>query len=380
MPRPAPFAGLDPAAFRLPAGETSRLLSPALVIRLDAVRANLWRMLELTGSPGRWRPHVKTTKTPAVFAECARAGLRHFKCATVREARCLLETLRELGAGPVDLLVAYPHVGPALPELGRLAREHGTARLSVLCETPELVREVPAALSMFVDVDPGMGRTGVPLDERERILALARVAGTRFRGLHFYEGHLRGEPELQRRQTFESYERLLALVAWLSRAGVELEELVTSGTPAFRHALSFPGFADLGTTVHRVSPGTVVFHDLRSEEEDPTLGLRPAALVFTRVVSRPRADVVTCDAGSKSISADAGDPCACVLGHPGLEPLHPSEEHLPLRVFSGPAPERGSELYLVPRHVCTTVNLFEQALLVESGTLRAVVPVAARAH
>jgi D-serine deaminase-like pyridoxal phosphate-dependent protein len=89
---------------------------------------------------------------------------------------------------------------------------------------------------------------------------------------------------------------------------------------------------------------------------------------------------VTCDAGSKSIAAEAGDPCAFVLGHPELVPLRPSEEHLPLSVRSGPLPPRGTELLLVPRHVCPTVNLAEQAILVENGEVREIAPVSARAH
>jgi len=169
-------------------------------------------------------------------------------------------------------------------------------------------------------------------------------------------------------------------VARLRDAGVEVRELVTSGTPTFREALASPALATLHGTAHRVSPGTVVLHDLRSEEEVEGLGLCPAALVLSRVVSHPRPDVVTCDAGSKSIAAEAGDPCAAALGHPGLEATTPSEEHLPLRVREGDPPARGTPLLLAPRHVCPTVNLAERAVLVEAGRLAGVVPVHARAH
>ena len=43
-------------------------------------------------------------------------------------------------------------------------------------------------------------------------------------------------------------------------------------------------------------------------------------------------------------------------------------------------PARGEALFLVPRHVCPTVNLAESAVLVESGEVVDVVPVAGRAH
>jgi D-serine deaminase-like pyridoxal phosphate-dependent protein len=68
-----------------------------------------------------------------------------------------------------------------------------------------------------------------------------------------------------------------------------------------------------------------------------------------------------------------------VPGHPELEPLVPSEEHLPMRVADGAAvPAIGELLYLVPRHVCPTVNNFDHALIVSEGKVIAVESVTAR--
>ena len=131
--------------------------------------------------------------------------------------------------------------------------------------------------------------------------------------------------------------------------------------------------------VHRISPGTVVFHDARSQFDNPDVDLRPAALVLSRVISHPATDIVTCDAGSKSVAAEAGDPCAFVLGSDALEAMSPSEEHLPLRC-SGVLPLRGTNVLLVPRHICPTVNLAEQCVLLDGDVPPRIVPVAARAH
>ncbi len=379
MPR---FHDLDPAPYALPGELLQRTLSPALVVYVERVRENLRRVLACTGGrPERWRPHVKTTKIPRVFAEVAAAGVRHFKCATLREARLLLEVLATGGIEGGDVLLAYPLLGPALGELGALAERHPEARVSVLCEDASVARVVPEPVSLFVDVDPGMHRTGVPPEDRAAILAIARAAGERFRGVHYYDGHLhRGGPAERRRAVHACYGPLMELLGELRRAGVAVGEVVTSGTPSFLHALAYPGFSDLDGTVHRVSPGTVVYHDLRSEEENADLDLVPAALVLARVVSHPARDLVTCDAGSKSIAAEAGDPCAGVLGRPELVALAPSEEHLPLRVSRGERPPRGTALLLFPRHVCPTINLAEQALLIEANGSWEAVPVSARAH
>ena len=379
------FEEIDPAVYVLPDATRTRALTPALVVVLDRVRENVRRMLAYTEGPDRWRPHVKTTKIPEVWAELVRSGVRKFKCATTREARFLLEVLDDDSLsgtdGPGgDLLVAYPLMGPALAALGDLARRHPKTRVSVLCESPDVVRDVPPDVSIFVDVNPGMHRTGIPVADRAAIHEVARVAGDRLRGVHYYDGHLHDtDIAKRRREIFACYDALIELAGGLARAGHRFEEITTSGTPSFRHALAYPAFRELAGVSHRVSPGTVVFHDLRSERENPDLDLVPAAYVMTRVISRPAPDIVTCDAGSKSIAAESGDPCAFVLGHPELVPMTPSEEHLPLRVETGARPELGDVLCLIPHHVCPTVNLAEQAWLVDGDDAR-VVSVRARAH
>ena len=376
------FEALRESDYALPDDFARRVLSPALVVHLDKVRDNLRRVIEHAGADAdRWRPHVKTTKIPQVFAEVARVGVRNFKCATTREAALLADAFRQEGIDDGDSLLAYPLVGPALVRLGRIAEEHPETRLSVLCEEPARVAEIPPQLSVFVDVNPGMNRTGIPMADTEEILAVARAAGERFRGVHLYDGHLYDLADADRRgAAFEGYDRLLELVSALDSSGRSVPEIITSGTPTFLHALAFERFAELRETRHRVSPGTVVYHDLRSEQDNPELVLTPAATLFTRVVSHPSAARVTCDAGSKSIAAEAGDPCAFVIGHPHLVAQPPSEEHLPLHVTSGERPARGTHLHLAPTHVCPTVNLAEQVVLMDGGAVQDVVRVSARAH
>jgi D-serine deaminase-like pyridoxal phosphate-dependent protein len=351
------------------------------------VRRNVRAILaECGGDASRWRPHLKTTKIAAVWRELVHAGVRHFKCATTREAALLLEVLRAENVRGGDLLVAYPCVGPARRRLGELAQAFPETKLSLLCEEAEDVAAIPAAIDLFVDVNPGMDRTGLDPAGGERIAAIARRAGARFRGIHFYDGHIHDVDYATRRaKAHATYDRLMALVATLTRDGIEVGEVITSGTPTLRPALEYKPFnvssgKSGAAPRHRISPGTVVFHDQRSADETPELDLVPAAVVLARVVSRPSPTRVTCDAGSKSLAAEAGDPCAFVLGHPELVAGHPSEEHLPLDVSSGSPPARGTPLYLVPRHVCPTVNLAEEAVLIEKGRIAEIVPVAGRAH
>lgn len=358
----------------------TELQTPALRIRLDRVRTNVQHMLALAGGDAtRWRPHIKTGKVPEVYDVLLRAGVRRFKCATTREAQVLLSR-REEG---IDLLVAYPHRGANLERVAALAARYPNHRLSLLSEDPEhtaaAVARAPAgptSLGIFVDLDPGYHRTGIPVADRARIEATLRAAGPAVRGLHFYDGHVLDlEPAARRTRCAELYRGLLTLADDLELGD---RELITSGTPTFEQALSFSGFADRH---HTISPGTVVYSDGRTEELGVT-GLTRAAHVLSRVVSAPEAGRVTCDAGSKALDAAAGDPCAEVEGWPELIAQTPSEEHLPLVAATpdGPTPAPGTLLELCPRHVCPTVNLADEAVLTDGDEIVAIVPVAARGH
>ncbi len=372
--------------YLLPDELIEQVLTPALVIFPRNVRRNVRSMIEAVGGDAnRWRPHLKTTKSPVIWHDLIDAGSRQFKCATTREASCMLTLLDERSVEGGDLLIAYPLLGPALQKAGRLADAHPNTRVSVLCEDAEHVGRIPESLEVFVDVNPQMNRTGVPMQHIDHILDISAAAhrADRFRGVHFYDGHIReDEPHSRQARAHGLYGQLLEIRAALLSAGCPVDELITSGTMTFEAALAFEPFAQLEGTMHRISPGTVVFHDVWSEQASLATDLRPAALIMTRVISRPADDIVTCDTGSKSIAAEVGDPCARVLDHPHLTPLKPSEEHLPIKVdlTRGATPRLGDVLLLVPKHICPSVNLAEQAVLIEDGEVAGIIDIAARGH
>jgi D-serine deaminase-like pyridoxal phosphate-dependent protein len=352
------------------------LQTPALLVRLDRVRANVRRMLEcVQGRPGRWRPHVKTAKIPEVLDLLLEHGVRRFKCATTREAQVLLGRAAE----PVDLLLAMPVRGANLERAAALAAAHPRHRLSVLVEDAGHAREARRhpTLGLYVDLNSGFDRTGIPHADRARIAATVEAAGHALRGLHDYEGHVRS-PDATARvgQCRAIYGELLRIASELDEQGHVVRELLTSGTPTFAHALGFEAFRGHD---HQVCPGTVVYWDGNSARFDLS-GFAPATTVLTRVISVPAARRVTCDAGSKSVDAASGEPCAAVVGWPGLRARTPSEEHLPLDVVDGETPAPGTLLELVPAHVCPTVNLADEAVLLERDVIIGVVPVAARGH
>lgn len=353
--------------------------TPALIIDLDAVDANIAATIRLLGGdPGRWRPHLKTAKLALTMRRIREAGVAQAKCSTT------LELATACDEGFVDVLLAYPVTGPQVDTVKQIAAAHPSVAISVLVEDAAMVDAWRGSgIGVFIDLNSGMDRTGMLLDAVDQVIGLARGivgSGLRFAGLHYYDGHASDfAPADAERLVHAGYDRLLAVVERLAAAGFRPPEIVTAGTPAFPHARGYPRFVESGT-IHRVSPGTVLYNDRRSFRQLPAdAGYRPAAMVLSRVVSHPGPHRCCLDAGHKAVSADAGDPTCTVLGYPGFAPRHPSEEHLPIDLPPDAAlPARGTLLWLLPSHVCPTVNNFDHAVIVAGGLVRGVERVTAR--
>ncbi len=354
------------------------LSTPSLLIYTEMIEANITAALSMmNGNANRWRPHLKTAKLGYTMRRLVARGIKMAKCATT------LELVAAIESGMEDVVVAFPLMGPNAARVREIAAAHPERRISTLVESVDQIDEWRAsAVGVFVDLNPGMDRTGMAEDHFEEVrefIEQVQKAGLRFCGLHHYDGQIKNTDASAAAVAREGYLRLMELIAYLKRSGMEVKEVITSGTPAMPHALNFAPFGE-AEFIHRVSPGTIVYNDRNSLQELPDYGFQPAALVLSTVVSRPRENRVTCDAGHKAVSADAGVPTCDVLGRPGLMGLKPSEEHLPLEVRSGETPARGELLYLLPAHVCPTVNNFDKAVLVCGGKVEAVVPVTARGH
>jgi D-serine deaminase-like pyridoxal phosphate-dependent protein len=355
------------------------VLTPALLLYPEEIANNIDRTLALlSADPNRWRVHIKTAKLSYTLKLLLDRGVQHFKCATT------LELLTACRTGATDVLLAYPAMGANARRAHEIAQQFPEVRISVLVESEEQLRQWRATrVGIFLDINPGMNRTGIDQGDTPKIIALApsvTAAGLEFRGLHYYDGQYGNLAEPERtRAAHRGYDHLLEIASELERSAMPAPEIITAGTPTFPCSLSYEGFRH-GNFIHRISPGTIVYCDASSLAQLPAeYGYCPAALVLTRVVSHPHPGIVTCDAGHKTVSADAGIPTCLVLGHPELTPLSPSEEHLPMAVREGArAPQIGDPLFLLPRHVCPTVNNFDEALLVRNGSIESTEKVSAR--
>lgn len=359
-----------------------RLATPALLLDLDAVDHNITAMQARCGAD-RWRPHLKTLKSAALLERLFAAGLTRCKVATLDELDLALGTADRLGL-ELDVLLAYPQHPPGLRAALARAQTSPRARVQYVLDSPDHAALLghavapPAPLPVQLDVDLGMGRTGASVAEWTAFAAdLLADPGLEITGLHGYDGHLAWD---QRDEANAAYDSLCALAEALTAAGARPDlEIVTSGTHSYATALAHPRLSR-GPWRHQVSPGTIVLADLRSHAAVADLGLRQAAFVVARVISRGPGRI-TLDAGSKALAPDRPATSTRVLGWPDLAPTTASEEHLVVTVAAGSeAPPLGELVVLLPDHVCTTVNLYRQALLLRAGAVAGDAAIEAGGH
>jgi D-serine deaminase-like pyridoxal phosphate-dependent protein len=347
--------------------DPSTVFSPALLFYKELIQQNLARVLELAGSPARLRPHVKTHKTRELVRLCLEAGITRHKCATLAEAELLADS------GAPDVLLAYPVVGPNQGRLSRLVRAFPRCRFSVLGDDPTMVRELSAVLAaqgqqveVVLDLDVGQHRTGIAPGPEAAALyeLLAKLPGVRPGGFHVYDGHNHQSSLEERAQAVQGLlEPVLALRKQVEQRGLPVPRMVAGGTP------TFPLFARLDLPGLELSPGTCFLHDQGYGSRFPDLtGFVPAALLLTRVISRPLPHRLTLDLGYKAVASDppAGQRCT-LLNVPEYRTVAQNEEHL---VIETPAAEQfppGTVVYAVPTHICPTCALHRQALIVEQG-------------
>jgi len=174
--------------------------TPALLVDLDAFERNLDRMQAMADAAGvDLRPHAKTHKSVDVARAQMVRGAAGQCCQKVSEAEVLVH------GGIDNVLVSNQIAGDA--KLSRLARLARRATVGVCVDDAgniaDLSRHALAAgvqLRVYLEIDVGMGRCGVPADAAA--VALCRqvidAPGLAFAGIQAYHGkaqHIRGAGE-----------------------------------------------------------------------------------------------------------------------------------------------------------------------------------------
>ena len=358
--------------------DTSGIVTPALVVFRELVEANLAEMIRVAGSPGRLRPHCKTHKMREVVQMQLARGITKHKCATIAEAEMLAL------AGVKDIFWAYNPVGPNIGRIVRFFERFPDVRVAVTADHPRPVEALNATMleagrriDVLLDVDSGQHRTGLAADSagaRSLYKQIASSEGLVAGGLHVYDG--------QNHQRDFAERKLAVMAVWnaaaalrddLASAGLSVPRIVAGGTG------SFPIFAAIDDPAIDLSPATLLFHDWGYSEAFPDLKFTPAAVILTRVVSRPTPNRVTFDLGYKAVASDPPAGNRLMFPEvPDAKAVLQNEEHLVIETEQAGRFQPGDELIAIPRHICPTCALHKEAYVISGGKVAGTWTVAAR--
>lgn len=333
--------------------------TPFLAVYKDRVEKNIQAAISRVKDPSRLRPHVKTNKIAEVCRMMMEAGISKFKCATIAEA----EMLGMIKAK--DVLLAYQPVGPKAARLLALTEQYPETKFSCTVDDAaaaehlsELFLRAGKKLSVYIDLNTGMNRTGILPAKAEALFdTLQSLKGIEVTGVHFYDGHLTGIDIRQRQlDSDKEFDEAMKAVAAIEQKMNGPLAIVAGGSP------TFPTHA--GRKVE-CSPGTFVFWDWGYKTKYPDEPFDYAALVVARVISIVSKDTITLDLGYKAISSESPFPRVYFLNAPEAQAVSQSEEHLVLKVADSGAYKTGDVLYGAPLHICPSVALYEKAVVIE---------------
>jgi len=355
------------ASMQLSFREVSR---PTLLVDVDKARQNIFHMARKAQRNGiRFRPHFKTPQSAMASLWYRDAGVEHITVSSLDMAAYFLE------AGWTDILVAFPVNLRTANQINALASR---CKLGLILESVETARHLEAQLlhpcDLWLEVDCGHGRTGLPIENEQSILQVSRelsmFRNLNFKGLITHAGHsyqARGLSEIQALHTTVKT-RLIALKQRLKASGLDGLQLSYGDTPTCSGCEDFDG-------IDEIRPGNFVFYDWMQVEIGSCKPADVAAVVACPVVTTyPEQGKAVIHGGAVHLSKDMlkdteGRPFFGMVGLPaeggwtaplpGCKVVSLSQEHgvvqLSKEVMQVLRP--GDLLMVYPVHSCLTADL-----------------------
>ncbi len=352
------------------------IVSPSLFVYPDRIEKNIALMISIIGDVTRLRPHIKTHKTAEIIEMQMQHGITKFKCATIAEAELLAQS------GAIDILLAMQPVGANLNRFFKLIATYPNSVFSTIVDneiTVGLISEMAASnkivVPLFLDLNTGMNRTGLePNDDAVKLYKqIAEDPNLYARGLHAYDGHIRDADIKLRKQACDAaFDLVISLKNQIEVLGIEVETLVIGGSP------TFPIHAARQNV--ETSPGTTLLWDERYGTSFRDMPFLQAAVLLTRIISKPQGEVICLDLGHKAIAPEMDFPRVKIFGLEDAEQIGQSEEHLVLRYAKSDNLKIGDVFYAIPMHICPTVAKYSKVLTVEDGQITGAWKIAARDH
>ncbi len=232
------------------------LKRPTLLLNKEICLSNIRKMKAKADRHGLiFRPHFKTHQSAAVGEWFRNEGTDRIAVSSVTMARYFADH------GWNDITIAFPLNPAEMPDINALA---GRVHLNVVIENMEamsaMARNLDHEVGVFIKIDAGYHRTGIPVDDHEQILILIHEIGharyLTFEGFLVHNGHTYHQPGPQEilnihRESLISLKKLEDALASHS-----FNTFFSIGdTPAVSLAEEFP-------EINEIRPGNFVFYDV----------------------------------------------------------------------------------------------------------------------
>lgn len=360
----------------------NELDTPCLLIDLGQAEKNIMDMQKRADMLGvNLRPHTKTHKMPYFAKKQVEAGACGIAVAKIGEAEVMADN------GITDILIANEIVG--IQKYRRLLGLHEriTVRSGVdntfqIDQIEEVFAQSEKPYEVLIELEVGEERSGVAGDQElvrlvEYIKARKHVV---LKGIFSHEGHCYKAPDRETCKALaeESYRRTIQAAELIRRCGVEIDIVSIGATPSIMNGAFLDGITELRL-------GTYVFMDMgQSRAIGDYSGC--AASVLATVISKPTDTRVVLDTGTKALVMQNRSQgiCAtggygCVKGDESVVICNMFDEHglIENREFHDRT-ALGEKIEIIPSHICPTVNLYDEAVLVDQGKVLGTVPVLCR--
>jgi D-serine deaminase-like pyridoxal phosphate-dependent protein len=364
----------------------TQLERPVFLVDKSKVLHNVDRMARKARASGvTLRPHFKTHQS-ADLAEWLRDfGIKKITVSSLKMAEYFSRH------GWTDILIAVPVNIHQIPKINTLAK---AIDLQVIIDAEfsavRLNQGITVPLGVWIEIDTGNHRTGIPAERIDQILKLAailsRAPALRFKGILTHDGHSYDAPGVQ--EILMVHEKSLAALQKIKQA-LEAEYfsplLVSVGdTPSCTAVERF------SPPIDEIRPGNFVFYDLMQKslgvcrDEDIAVGV--ACPVISRNADRKELVVY---GGSVHVSREflplpSGKPFFGLIARLNRDQggwTAPAEDAYLSSLsqeqgqVTGPedfvrSVQIGDTLIILPIHACITASLYSEYHVLRNGVLR----------
>jgi D-serine deaminase-like pyridoxal phosphate-dependent protein len=181
-------------------------------------------------------------------------------------------------------------------------------------------------------------------------------------GLHVYDGHI-NDPDISIRQKKcnDAFLPVTGLMDELKSEGISPVKVVAGGTPTFPvHALR---------KETELSPGTPLLWDYGYSSTLSDMSFLHAAILLTRIVSKPGKELLCLDLGHKAVASEMPHPRIKILGMEKYAFISHNEEHMVIRTTKADLYKTGDQLYCIPWHICPTVDRHDNVYVIDDHNM-----------